>query len=162
MQKRHSPTLFLISETVNHSIQLEGEQLHRHTNEGKCQPVVMFKLCPAQFYALCKGFSPLKLQFEPSLQVRTMQVADWRQLANATQVPEVKVTAKAYLASTSVIGFTLGQGLSFITFVNTVPISANRTINRFALIRRLDVDRVGSFVFNMPAWDAAARSAMIK
>lgn len=78
------------------------------------------------------------------------------------QVPEVKVNAQAKLPSTSVIGFTLGQGLSFITFVNTVPISATRTINRFALIRRLDVDRVGSFVFNMPAWDRAARSAMIK
>lgn len=74
----------------------------------------------------------------------------------------MNVTAKALLPSTSVIGFTLGQGLSFITFVNTVPISANRTINRFALVRRLDVDRVGSFVFNMGAWDSAARKAMTK
>jgi hypothetical protein len=78
------------------------------------------------------------------------------------QVPEVKVNAKALLPSSSVIGFTLGQGLSFITFVNTVPISATRTINRFALIRRLDVDKVGKFVFNMPAWDSVARNAMIK
>jgi len=78
------------------------------------------------------------------------------------QVPEVKVNAKALLPSSSVIGFTLGQGLSFITFVNTVPISATRTINRFALIRRLDVDRVGKLVFNLPAWDSLARSAMIK
>ena len=78
------------------------------------------------------------------------------------QVPEVKVHAEALLPSSSVIGFTLGQGLSFITFVNTVPISATRTINRFALIRRLDVDRIGQFVFNMPAWDSMAREAMIK
>ncbi len=51
------------------------------------------------------------------------------------QVPEVKVTAQALLPSTSVISFTLGNGLSFTTFVNTVPINENRTINRFALIR---------------------------
>ena len=82
--------------------------------------------------------------------------------AVAVQVPEVKVHAEALLPSSSVIGFTLGQGLSFITFVNTVPISATRSINRFALIRRLDVDRVGKFVFNMPAWDSLARDAMIK
>jgi phenylpropionate dioxygenase-like ring-hydroxylating dioxygenase large terminal subunit len=79
-----------------------------------------------------------------------------------SKVPQVKVTAQAMLPSTSVIGFTLGQGLSFITFVNTVPISANRTVNRFALVRRLDVDPVGSWVFNMSAWDKAARQAMIK
>ena len=53
------------------------------------------------------------------------------------QVPEVKVTAQALLPSTSVIGFTLGNGLSFTTFVNTVPINEHRTVNRFALIRCL-------------------------
>ncbi len=47
----------------------------------------------------------------------------------------MKVTAQALLPSTSVISFTLGNGLSFTTFVNTVPINENRTINRFALIR---------------------------
>ena len=78
------------------------------------------------------------------------------------QVSEVKVNAKALLPSTSVIGFTLGKGLSFITFVNTVPISATRTVNRFALIRRLDVDKIGSFIFNLPVWDSIAREAMIK
>ena len=51
------------------------------------------------------------------------------------QVPEVKVTAQALLPSTSVISFTLGNGLSFTTFVNTVPINEHRTVNRFALIR---------------------------
>lgn len=78
------------------------------------------------------------------------------------KVPEVRVNAKALLPSTSVISFTLGRGLSFITFVNTVPISANKTINRFALIRKLDVDPIGSAVFNLPAWDSLARQAMIK
>lgn len=43
-----------------------------------------------------------------------------------TSVPEVEVTAKAMLPSTSVISFTLGAGVSFITFVNTVPIDENR------------------------------------
>ena len=56
-------------------------------------------------------------------------------VAMPLQVPEVKVTAQALLPSTSVISFTLGNGLSFTTFVNTVPINENRTINRFALIR---------------------------
>ena len=72
------------------------------------------------------------------------------------------VTAKALLPSTSVISFTLGRGLSFTTFVNTVPIDANRTINRFALIRRLDVDPIGAAIFNSAAWDSMARQAMIK
>ena len=39
------------------------------------------------------------------------------------QVPEVHVTAKAFLPSTSLVTFTLGGGLSFTTFVNTIPIS---------------------------------------
>lgn len=47
------------------------------------------------------------------------------------------MTAQALLPSTSVIGFTLGNGLSFTTFVNTVPINEHRTVNRFALIRCL-------------------------
>ena len=92
-----------------------------------------------------------------------MRLEAWQQLKYVhLQVPEVKVNAKAMLPSTSVIGFTLNRGLSFITFVNTVPISATRTVNRFALIRRLDVDRIGSHVFNMPLWDTFARQAMIK
>lgn len=76
------------------------------------------------------------------------------------KVPAVEVTAKAYLPSTSLVSFTLANGLSFITFVNTVPISANRSINRFALVRRLGWDRTG--VFNSRAWDKMARDAMIK
>jgi phenylpropionate dioxygenase-like ring-hydroxylating dioxygenase large terminal subunit len=77
-----------------------------------------------------------------------------------SQVPIVNVTAKALLPSTSVIAFTLGNGLSFTTFVNTVPVNANKTINRFSLIRKLDADKLG--IFNMNAWDRFARQAMIK
>ncbi len=51
------------------------------------------------------------------------------------------MTAKAFLPSTSMISFTLGNGLSFITFVNTVPVDGNRTVNRFALIRNLSWDK---------------------
>lgn len=77
------------------------------------------------------------------------------------QVPEVHVTAQAMLPSTSVITFTLGNGLSFSTFVNTVPINEHRTINRFALIRKLGMPGLGG-LFNMDAWDSIARQAMIR
>ena len=63
---------------------------------------------------------------------------------------------------TSMITFTLGRGLSFTTFVNTVPIDGNRTVNRFALVRRLDVDPIGAGFFLNPVWDRLARDAMIK
>lgn len=76
------------------------------------------------------------------------------------QVPIVNVTAQALLPSTSVISFTLGNGLSFTTFVNTVPVNGHRTVNRFALVRNLAVDKTG--IFNMGAWDRFARQAMIK
>ncbi|KAL0037931.1 hypothetical protein WJX79_006055 [Trebouxia sp. C0005] len=77
-----------------------------------------------------------------------------------SQVPIVHVTAQALLPSTSVISFTLGNGLSFTTFVNTVPINGNRTVNRFALVRNLSSDKTG--IFNMGAWDRFARQAMVK
>lgn len=77
-----------------------------------------------------------------------------------TKVPEVSVTAKAFLPSTSMISFTLGNGLSFITFVNTVPVSENKSVNRFALVRNLAWDRTGTF--NSKVWDAWARKAMMK
>lgn len=86
-----------------------------------------------------------------------MALSEWRGIV---QVPEVHVTAQALLPSTSVIAFTLGNGLSFTTFVNTVPINENRTVNRFALIRRLSLDKLG--IFNMDAWDRFARQAMIR
>jgi hypothetical protein len=79
-------------------------------------------------------------------------------------VKEVQITARAMLPSSSVIAFTLGNGLSFSTFVNTVPINANRTVNRFALIRNLEVPGAPwtNKVFNMAAWDKLAHDAMIK
>ena len=54
-----------------------------------------------------------------------------------------------------------GNGLSFITFVNTVPIDANRTINRFALIRNISQPLAGK-VFNLDLWDRIAVDAMYK
>ena len=68
-----------------------------------------------------------------------------------TQVPEVHVTARAYLPSTSLVTFTLGNGLSFTTFVNVVPINEHKTINRFCLVRKLSWDATG--IFNWSAWD---------
>lgn len=70
-----------------------------------------------------------------------------------TAVPEVVVTAKAMLPSTSVISFTLGAGVSFITFVNTVPINEHRSVNRYALIRNK---------FNADLFDPIAADAMRK
>jgi len=54
-----------------------------------------------------------------------------------------------------------GNGLSFITFVNTVPIDATRTINRFALIRNISQPLAGK-VLNMDLWDKFAVEAMLK
>lgn len=82
-----------------------------------------------------------------------------------SKVKEVKVTARAMLPSTSVITFTLGRGLSFSTFVSTVPINEHRTVNRFALIRNLETPiapGLANSIFNMNAWDKYARDAMIK
>jgi hypothetical protein len=50
-------------------------------------------------------------------------------------------------------------GLSFTTFVNTVPISADKTVNRFALVRNLAWDSTG--MFNAGAWDAWARKYVL-
>ena len=44
----------------------------------------------------------------------------------ALQVPEVHVTAKAFLPSTSLVTFELAGGLAFTTFVSTCPISGER------------------------------------
>ncbi len=71
-----------------------------------------------------------------------------------------QVTAKAFLPSTSVITFTLGNGLSFTTFVNTVPVNANKTVNRFCLVRNISWDKTG--LFNADAWDEFARQAMLR
>lgn len=56
-------------------------------------------------------------------------------LWNFTAVESVPVVAKALLPSTSMIKITLGAGIEFITFVCTVPISKDRCVNRFALLR---------------------------
>ena len=47
-----------------------------------------------------------------------------------TAVESVPVHAKAMLPSSSSITIQLGAGVSMITFVNTVPISENRCVNR--------------------------------
>lgn len=115
-------------------------------------------------------------------------------------MPEVHVTAKAFLPSTSLVTFELGNGLNFTTFVSTCPISggwvwwdagvmlgswvvrtcyaqgwgpladhysavlfapwcpagaANKTVNRFALVRKLSSDKTG--IFNSRLWDGMAR-----
>lgn len=70
-----------------------------------------------------------------------------------TAVDAVPVVAKAMLPSSSAITIQLGAGVSMITFVNTVPISADRAVNRFCLIR------------NFAGWDgfdAWARNAMYR
>lgn len=70
-----------------------------------------------------------------------------------TAVEAVPVTARAMLPSSSAITIQLGAGVSMITFVNTVPINANRAVNRFCLIR------------NFAGWegfDAWARQAMFR
>jgi hypothetical protein len=58
-----------------------------------------------------------------------------------------------------------GNGLSFSTFVNTVPINEHRTVNRFALIRNLQTPiapGLANSIFNMGIWDKFAHNAMIK
>jgi hypothetical protein len=44
------------------------------------------------------------------------------------QVPEVHVTARAFLPSTSLVTFELANGLNFTTFVSTVPISGESNV----------------------------------
>lgn len=70
---------------------------------------------------------------------------------NWTAVPEVYVTARAYLPSVSTIRFELGGGISFLTYVATVPVSTNKTVNRYVLARTR---------FPGKLWDPMARSAM--
>lgn len=76
-----------------------------------------------------------------------------------SKVPEVHILARAFVPSSSFIAFRLAHGLEFVTFVNTVPIDANRTVNIYALARKWSGDPTG-FVFNMPLWDTFADSAM--
>eukprot|EP00882_Tetradesmus_deserticola_P000142 GHRQ01000160.1.p1 GENE.GHRQ01000160.1~~GHRQ01000160.1.p1 ORF type:complete len:682 (+),score=313.23 GHRQ01000160.1:310-2355(+) len=70
-----------------------------------------------------------------------------------TAVPSVPVNARAILPSSSSVTIELAHGVKMITFVNTVPITATRAINRFCLIR--------NFAIN-PAFDFMARDNMLK
>eukprot|EP00210_Caulerpa_lentillifera_P009418 g8979.t1 len=72
-----------------------------------------------------------------------------------TEVDIVPVVAQAKLPSTSIMKITLGAGIEFITFVNTVPINKHRSINRFALLRNF-------LPWPSKVWDPWARSAMLK
>lgn len=58
-------------------------------------------------------------------------------LWNWTRTPSVPVEARALLPSTSYNKITLGAGVQFIVFVNTVPIDENRAVNRFSFIRNI-------------------------
>jgi hypothetical protein len=69
------------------------------------------------------------------------------------------------LLTSSSLSLLPGNGLSFSTFVNTVPINEHRTVNRFALIRNLQTPiapGLANSVFNMGLWDKLAHDAMIK
>jgi phenylpropionate dioxygenase-like ring-hydroxylating dioxygenase large terminal subunit len=76
------------------------------------------------------------------------------------QIPIVHVWAKAFLPSSSVVTFTLGAGVSFTTFVSTTPVSRNKTVNRFALVRTCSWDKTGIFINGV--WDIIAKRAMLK
>lgn len=67
----------------------------------------------------------------------------------------VPVEAKALLPSTSMIKIQLGMGIEFITYVCTVPISENKCINRFALLRNF-------LPWAPEVWEPWARNAMYK
>ncbi len=77
-----------------------------------------------------------------------------------SRVPEVHVTAQAMLPSTSVVAFELAFGVSMITFVCTVPISATKSVNRFALIRNFS-KRLGVAPLQA-AVDSFARQSMVR
>ncbi|WIA22778.1 hypothetical protein OEZ86_009732 [Tetradesmus obliquus] len=70
-----------------------------------------------------------------------------------TAVPSVPVNARAMLPSSSSVTIELAHGVKMITFVNTVPISATKAINRFCLIRNFAL---------APAFDFMARDNMYK
>lgn len=61
-------------------------------------------------------------------------------------MPSVPVTAKAMLPSTSAVTIELAHGVRMITFVNTVPISESRAINRFCLIRNFATQPMFDFM----------------
>lgn len=120
--------------------------LHSDSFGNQDKPEIRDMECTSDAFSVIAAF---KLHNKPS-----SAIWEW------TKVPEVLVTAKAFLPSTSMITFTLGNGLSFTTFVNTVPVGPNKTVNRFALVRNLGWDKTGAF--NADMWDSWARRAMMK
>lgn len=120
--------------------------LHSGSFGNQDSPQIRNMKCVTDAYGVTATFS---LQNKPA-----SMFWEW------TRVPEVHVTARAFLPSTSMITFTLGAGLSFTTFVNTVPINASKTINRYSLVRNLQWDNTG--LFNADAWDHWAKQAMHK
>ena len=83
-------------------------------------------------------FGPYGITARFSLQNKPPGVIwEWTRTTNS----EVKVTSQALLPNTSIISFTLNMGVSFITFVNTVPISETRSVNRFCLVRNFALSK---------------------
>ena len=70
-----------------------------------------------------------------------------------TKTTRVPVAFTAFLPSTSAIKIVLGQGVEMITFVNTVPIDKNKSVNRFCLLRNFA---------RSPLLDFIARRAMLE
>lgn len=93
-------------------VQAHIHYLHSDSFGNQGQPKIRDMQCTTDAYGVTATFK---------LNNKAMPGWEW------TSVPEVAVTARAMLPSTSVISFTLGNGLSFTTFVNTVPIGPNKT-----------------------------------
>lgn len=70
-----------------------------------------------------------------------------------TKTTRVPVAFTAFLPSTSAIKIVLGRGVEMITFVNTVPIDKNKSVNRFCLLRNFA---------RSPLLDSIARRAMLE
>ena len=66
---------------------------------------------------------------------------------------------RVFLPGTVAMKFTLGFGLSFITFTSAVPISETRTAIRIAFCRQLLVPAMPFLgdLFNMKIWDNMTR-----
>lgn len=78
---------------------------------------------PVQIGCLAGGCGCLRNQQAIAVGVLLTLTLAPTSLTPGRQVPEVHVTAKAFLPSTSLVTFELGAGLHFTTFVSTVPIS---------------------------------------
>lgn len=70
-----------------------------------------------------------------------------------TKTTRVPVAFTAFLPYTSAIKIVLGKGIEMITFVNTVPIDKNKSLNRFCLLRNFA---------RSPLLDFMARRAMLE